>query len=477
MDTESASTPLLSRRGSKKNHWNKLTQRSMLTRALAVIGLLVVLIGGVWLLQLFFQNDAKDLNRMWNRDMKAIEQYSEACVDNISLIAPADFKQRQEALAATLEADDDAFAYVMEPSAAMLYFANLQWSRTERPFMVVFASDKNAAAGVSMTIVTPMFEETRAQEALARAALPKELDVRMVSWLEDASPYEKVVKVLGDVQNSKKTKVYVEATTRVFIAEALRAVGGDLTFEVASPAVQQLRMSKTRREIDLMKCANRVTHLAVQKVHQYIHPGMSESAVASKMEEALVHGGLRDTWVVALVDDNAAFPHGQPGKENTVRAGSLVLIDTGGDFYGYQSDMTRTFFIGGQEGDGVKVNQTRIDAWHTVQKAQKAVLANMKRGDSCAQVDLTARDVIDAAGLGSYFTHRLGHGIGLEMHEDPYMNRGNRNCHLQVGFTFSVEPGVYLPHEYGIRLEDIAYVTEDGSLEMMTELAQDPWHP
>jgi Xaa-Pro aminopeptidase len=121
-------------------------------------------------------------------------------------------------------------------------------------------------------------------------------------------------------------------------------------------------------------------------------------------------------------------------------------------------------------------NQTIEDAWYLVRRAQENVLNRVGSGTSCAQVDLTARQIIDKAGYGDYFGHRLGHGIGLQMHEKPYMNQGNVDQYLVPGMTFSVEPGIYVTNEFGIRLEDIVVVSEDGKLELLTKgLAQNPW--
>jgi Xaa-Pro aminopeptidase len=212
--------------------------------------------------------------------------------------------------------------------------------------------------------------------------------------------------------HSQSQAIQIEPTTRYFIAEGIRT-SVDHSVHVASLTLQQLRMVKTQEELAIMRCANQITARAIGTVqHHGIHIGMSEQTIEQRMTEALHRVGLTETWVVALVDANAAFPHGQPGKPHDVTPSSLVLIDTGGQLYDYQSDTTRTFFI-----DPAAVNHTIKAAWRTVHNAQQAVLDNIKKGDSCAHVDLTARNLISDAGWGDAFTHRLGHGIGLEMHE------------------------------------------------------------
>ncbi|ORZ19402.1 peptidase M24, structural domain-containing protein [Absidia repens] len=492
MATMNETTPFLQNKQGA-NHWNKLKQRSMLIRTALVFAVLAGLVCGIWALQL--HNGHMEKRPTWAQDMADLEAASDACLSTISRVPGDQYVQRQNRLAKTLH-EEGTFAYIMEPSAAMVYYTNMTWSRTERAFLVVFTLNNNNKGeqppSLDMTIVTPLFEETRAKEQWAKANLPASVDPTMVSWVEHGSPFATVLEVLLGRGYDQDTSgvIQIEPTTRYFIAEGIRSEleddGGAVA--VASGAVQRLRMAKTKEEIDIMRCANQLTERAIRVVKSHVAIGMTEADIEVKMTEALGVAGLIKTWVVALVDDNAAFPHGQPGKINRVGTNSLVLIDTGGELYDYQSDTTRTFFMGQNENDDNKVahmmatggggggNKTIQEAWYTVRQAQEAVLTQMKQGHSCAEVDLTARAVIEQAGWGDYFTHRLGHGIGLEMHEDPYMNQGNTQCILQPGFTFSVEPGIYVPTEFGIRLEDIVVVNQDGHLELLTKgLAGDPW--
>lgn len=434
-----------------------------------VLGILAGLVVGIWALQSGRPGapppPPSEDNDGWHQALDALAQDAKGCVDALSRVPGDQFIDRQNRLFDTMQ-QEGVFAYVMEPSATLLYYTNLTWSRTERPFLVVFTDDRQ------MTIITPAFEATRAKEQWIKANLPAAIRPTMVAWVEHGSAFDTVRDVL-DSHNSHSQAIQIEPTTRYFIAEGIRAsVKSHHSVHVAGLTLQQLRMSKTQEELAIMRCANQITARAIGTVqHHGIRVGMSEQTIEQRMVEALHRVGLTETWVVALVDANAAFPHGQPGKPHSVTPSSLVLIDTGGQLYDYQSDTTRTFFI-----DPAAVNHTIRAAWQTVHQAQQAVLDNTKQGDSCARVDLTARDLISDAGWGDAFTHRLGHGIGLEMHEEPYMNQGNTNCFLKPGFTFSVEPGIYVPGEFGIRLEDIVVVNEHGSLELLTDgLAVDPW--
>ncbi|KAI8085968.1 peptidase M24, structural domain-containing protein [Gilbertella persicaria] len=356
----------------------------------------------------------------------------------------------------------------MEGGASMVYYTNIEWGLTERAFMVVLELDDEQPTGICTTIVTPAFEATRALESLKHANLPEEIRPRIVEWLEYDSPFDAVKSVF----DSKKQygKLFVEQDARLFIYQGIADSLKNHNVEMASRSIRMLRMIKSVAELDIMRCASTVTEMAIRTVRPHIKVGMTEFDIQNIMEDALHKAGLKNTWVLALVDENAALPHGSSSTKK-VTEHSTVLIDTGGELLGYQSDTTRTFFMG-KRGH----NQTIEDAWYLVRRAQENVLNRVGVGMTCAEVDLTARQIIDKGGYAEYFTHRLGHGIGLLMHEDPYMNQGNIEQYLAPGMTFSVEPGIYITNEFGIRLEDIVVVKEDGRLELLTKgLAQNPW--
>lgn len=384
-------------------------------RVIVVFSMLLGLAGGVWVLQLVFQQT--------NPEFGGLHGYC----SKIPPIQPVEYSDRLHRLAATLDEGD---AYVMEPGPTLAYYTNIAWSLSERPFVVILRKDSRQPTGIHTTIITPLFEATRAEEALRDAALPDDIDPKIVSWVEHASPYDAIAEQLPDVRT-----VYVEQNIRLFLYTGMEEAG--LPVQVASRALQTLRMVKSPAELAILRCVNHATELAIRKVRPHVVPGMTEADIASLMERALHKAGLTNTWVLALVDENAAFPHGEPGATKRVTPTSTVLIDTGGEILGYQSgnltsnenasyalwltqspDTTRTFFLG----DSQQHNQTIVDAWYTVRKAQEQVLEHVQAGTSCADVDLTARKVIDDAGLGAYFTHRLGHGIGEEMHEEPYVS-------------------------------------------------------
>lgn len=371
-----------------------------LATALAILAIMVV---GVWGLQHFITQRQQPPRRT-KPDFSSLKGFC----DGVSPIQPKEYLERQARLAQVLE-QENAAALIVEPGPTMLYYTNIAWSLSERPFLVVLQRN---GSSIDTTVVTPMFEATRAYEAIKDAQLPAKAQPIVTEWIEHESPYMLVSKVVQD-----EGTVFVEPNVRLFVYDGIAESLGRERTHMASRALQTLRMIKSPAELDILRCVNRATEAAIRAVRPHVQAGMTEEDIANVMEAALHTAGLTNTWVLALVDENAAFPHGEPGKEKRVTDKSTVLIDTGGELLGYQSDTTRTFFV-----DGKGHNSTIVEAWHVVKKAQESVLELAKAGTSCANVDLIARNVIDDAGYGKYFTHRLGHGIGEEMHEEPYVS-------------------------------------------------------
>ncbi|CAO3668824.1 unnamed protein product [Rhizopus stolonifer] len=380
--------------------------------------------------------------------------------ESIQPIPSSEYAARHRRLYETL-IDLDHQGFLMEGGATMRYYTNIDWELTERPFLILLLRNDTLETGIQMVIFSPTFESTKAAKKLEEARLPTSIHHQILTWDEHQSPFDLVQSVVKD------SKILMESNVRLFIFEGLERL---LKIKMAPVSIRQLRMIKSAAELAILRCANEVTQMAIGAVRPFIKVGMNEREIQRVMTKALVAAGLSQTWVLALVDQDAALPHGDSG-ERQVQKESVVLIDTGGELHGYQSDTTRTFFMAPKG-----FNQTIENAWYLVKEAQESVLNQISVGNTAAQVDLAARDVIEKAGYGPYFTHRLGHGIGLEMHEEPYMNKGNTELVLTSGMTFSVEPGVYLVNEFGIRLEDIVVVNQQGQLELLTNgLAHNPW--
>lgn len=222
-----------------------------------------------------------------------------------------------------------------------------------------------------------------------------------------------------------------------------------------SGMVEKLRARKTRTEIDKIRRSVLLNEAVFQEVFAALRPGQTERAVALEIESTMMHKGATEKAFPTIVafGPNAAQPHAVPG-DRVLREGEIVLIDMGLKLDGYCSDMTRTVVLG-------KPDRQTVQAIRLVRKAQRAALKTIKAGVPARDVDRAAREIIRQAGYGKNFSHSLGHGVGLAVHELPYLNRLRRNK-LQAGMVVTVEPGIYLPGWGGVRLENMAVVEENG---------------
>jgi Xaa-Pro dipeptidase len=252
--------------------------------------------------------------------------------------------------------------------------------------------------------------------------------------------------------------VAVEPRARLFVAEGLSEAFGAERMASAKAVVRELRGTKDEHELALLRAANELTQRAIAAAAERLRPGLTDAAIGRMMTHAQERLGLTDTWVLPLLNADAALPHGS-ATERVLAPGDLVLVDTGGALHGYQSDNTRTWVFGAPPGAEVE------RAWRAVRDAQQRAFEALRPGAPCAGADRAARTSIEAAGFGAgyaAFTHRLGHGIGLEGHEEPYLDGGNELA-LGAGMAFSDEPGIYLPGRFGVRLEDIVCITAQGA--------------
>jgi Xaa-Pro dipeptidase len=250
-------------------------------------------------------------------------------------------------------------------------------------------------------------------------------------------------------------------------AEWLReTMGGKLEFGALSPVVAQARMFKDEREIALMREAARVIDECVAETVRDLRRGMTERDVAARLEALARQKGAQkmsfDTLV--LSGPKSAQPHGSTGAD-PILENEYLLIDAGVFKDGYCSDITRTFFVGDKPSDRHR------EVYETVLEANKRALAKIRPGVRLGDVDLAARDHIASKNLGQHFIHRLGHGLGLEIHEQPSVTSANNDI-IQAGLTFTVEPGVYIDGFGGVRVEDDIVATESG-VEVLTHYPKD----
>ncbi len=333
-------------------------------------------------------------------------------------------------------------ALIAEAGATLEYFTGVSWHRSERPLLLVLPVDGPPA------LVGPAFETHTLRERSG--------DLRLRLWPEHASPYAAVGELLAEAGSSPGA-LAIEPSTRMFVLEGLRRDIRDATLIDGGPLVRACRSIKSPAELALLRRANEATKAALREAARHVRAGMLEAELSAIVQAAQVAAGLEHPWALVLFGSNAAFPHGTRGARR-LAAGEFVLVDCGASLHRYQSDITRTWPFG-------QVSAEARHAWQAVLAAQTAGIAEVRPGQPCGVADAAARGVLAKAGFGPddrYFTHRLGHGIGLETHEDPYLVRDNPTL-LAPGMTMSSEPGVYIPGKLGVRIEDIIAVTEAGA--------------
>ncbi len=331
---------------------------------------------------------------------------------------------------------------LMEGGTSLNYFTNVKWGRSERLFAMILP-----AKGGPFFIV-PKFEEGRAKEQIGETS-------QLYTWEENESPFE----LLGKIFSERKllsANLGIEETVRYFVTENLSKAVPSLHLQSATPVTAGCRSIKSLHEIELMQIANDITaevyKTAVTKLKEGITENEFGEIVSNLFSEFGVNGGA-----LVLFGEASAYPHGLV-KENKLKEGNIVLIDGGCSVEGYESDITRTTVFG-------RPTEKMKNVFSIVRKAQEEALKTAKPGIEAEKIDAAARKIISDNGYGkgfSYFTHRLGHGIGMDGHEWYYLVGGNKKP-LVANTIFSNEPGIYIPGEFGIRIEDEMLITENGA--------------
>ncbi|KAJ2916846.1 hypothetical protein MD484_g3551, partial [Candolleomyces efflorescens] len=394
--------------------------------------------------------------------------------NHVPPISKAEFDSRQAALSSELHRLN-ALAYVAEPSPNSQFFANFSsanWKLSERPLLLIVrprSGKSEADIQPDVTILTPTFETLR-----ARGLPVSSTGVRFIPWAEEANPYSTALSGLGISPDSNGT-IFVDSSIRKFIVDGLQDAGKNLRIASAPLAITSLRERKSPAELEILKCANAATILAIRDVYRQLSPGMRESQVRSMLASSLERVGLKDGGCLTLFGSNAALPHGS-GTDRILQQDDFALFDCGGSLHGYISDVTRkTIAL-----PGARIPEDHLQIWSTVQAAQVAALKAARAGALTRDPDEAARAWFRRFGLDRYFTHRLGHGIGLQGHEQPYL-RGGSDDIIQTGHTFSNEPGIYIEDKVGVRLEDCFYIDDSGMPRYLTEgvggPSHSPWAP
>ena len=356
-------------------------------------------------------------------------------------LTPEDFAARQEK-ARRLLAERGFDALFVGGGTNLLYFTKVGWWLSERVFGVLLSPKKDPVW------VCPAFEVERAKELV-----PAGQEIR--TWEEHESPYALIGGVLKDL-GAATGKLATAPDLRAFEVHGLRRTLTAAEIVDGAPVTEGCRGVKTAKEIAYLDLANRITKLAYREGFKTLREGMTTRDLAGAIAMATQKLGSQGGGGPQF-GPNTAFPHGSQVQRN-LQPGDAVLVDGGCGIEGYRSDVTRTVVFGQPSDKQKKV-------WDIVRDAQKAALAAAKPGATCESVDRAARKVVEDAGFGpgyKYFAHRLGHGIGMEGHEYPYLVKGN-TLKLEPGMTFSNEPGLYIYGEFGIRVEDCMVVTESGA--------------
>ncbi|HZQ19558.1 MAG TPA: Xaa-Pro peptidase family protein [Terriglobales bacterium] len=338
-------------------------------------------------------------------------------------------------------------AILLMSGTSLRYFTGIQWWGSERTFAFVLP-----ASGKTF-FVCPAFEQARALEQIANSPQAGVADIR--TWQEDESPYEKLAQGLRDHGIATGT-LGIEETVKFVFSNSLSHAAPQIKFASASPVTAGCRMIKSPRELALMRLACKVTLTVYEAVFKSLHEGMTDSDIRQLVQSAYAKVGFEGDVDVSIATSSSS-PHGST-EAQVVREGSIIMLDDGCTADGYWSDITRTFVLG----DPSDKMKTVFDVVH---RAQSAALRAARPGVPCESVDAAARKVITDAGYGpdyKYFTHRLGHGMGMDGHEWPYLVRENKTP-LEPDMVFSDEPGIYIPSEFGIRLEDDMHITENGA--------------
>lgn len=366
--------------------------------------------------------------------------------DGVQPITAAERRGRIEK-ARRLMAARQIDALMLTGGTSLVYFSGIQWGLSERLFAMVLPVKGDAF------YVCPAFEEDRAREQIAKGPLGASADVR--TWEEHGNPYERVAQGLKD-RGIASGRLGIEETVRFVFSDGVAGAAPALRLTSGTPVTAGCRMTKDAHELALMRHASAVTLKAYEAAWRALKEGMTQTDFQGLVQQAHRRLGYNGSAGVQ-VGEYSALPHGSITPQ-VVREGTILLIDGGCSVEGYVSDISRTFVLGRPTDTMKKVFEIEL-------RAQTAALKAARPGLACEAVDAAARKVIEDAGYGpgyTYFTHRVGHGMGMDGHEWPYLVKGN-TLPLEPGMTFSDEPGIYIRGEFGVRLEDDMVITEAGA--------------
>ena len=353
-----------------------------------------------------------------------------------------------------LMAQEKIDALVLTGGTSLVYFTNIRWGGGERLFACVIPVKGDPF------FVSPAFEEDRAREQIGLGPFGGgRADVR--TWNEDESPYALVAQGLKD-RGAATGRIGMDETTKFVWSDGMAAAAPQMTIVSGTSITAGCRMIKDAHELALMRTACAATLKVYEAVYRSLQAGMTQNEVSSLIAAAYRRVGFPGAASVQ-VGEYTALPHGSITPQ-TIKEGTIIMIDDGCTVEGYQSDITRTFVLG-------RPTEKMKNVFDIVKSAQTAALRAARPGVPLESIDAAARKVVVDAGYGpgfKYFSHRLGHGMGMDGHEWPYLVKNNmfgwnKALKAEPGMVFSDEPGIYIRGEFGVRLEDDLYITDDGA--------------
>ena len=352
--------------------------------------------------------------------------------------APAVHLERLRRAAA--EASERAVdALLITPSPDYAYLLGYRAPVLERLTCLVVRASGEAI------LILPRLEEPLARHELGELTA----SVPLVPWDETDDPFRLVQQLVAGA-----TRVGVQDQMWARFVLRLQASLDPTSLVAAGPTMSALRRVKSPDEVDRLRIAARAADAAMEAITGERLSGRTEAEVSGRIRELLLEHGLQTAdFAIVASGPNAASPHHEAG-ERVIEAGDAIVLDIGGTYLRYWSDTTRTAFVGDPPADFAAL-------YAVLQDAQRAAIDAVRPGVACADVDAAARRSIDEAGYGDRFIHRTGHGIGMELHEEPYVVASNGE-RLEAGHAFSVEPGIYIDGRWGARIEDIVICTESG---------------
>ncbi|KAK4703142.1 hypothetical protein P7C70_g3081, partial [Phenoliferia sp. Uapishka_3] len=397
----------------------------------------------------------------------SITGYDKSALAGAVPIHEGEFLERRDRFARALKSDGHD-AFIVEPGFTFVYLANISSVRFAQLFFerpTDFEMPSISSSGKSpedpsiiiahTTFLVPAFELQRALDLKMPSPTP---EVQYITWEEHISPYAVARAFLGD-----KTSLVADDEMRAFILDGFTAAGFILTPLIDSPEISAVKSIKSPAEIEIVRAVNTLTIEGIRTVQRCAYFGLTELEISQTLDKTMESAGMEPFFDLALI----ILPIGQ--------------IQLGAHLYGLSSDVCRTFLL---PHDPARFQKSmsddmkrKFEIWHTVLEAQTASITKMVDGGPASQVDLAARGVIEKAGYGKAFTHRLGHGIGIKAHESPYLNKGNTRTFLRTGTAMTSEPGIYLPGDFGVRHEDIVLITENGTEILSGKRATSPWEP